>query len=78
MKAFVGITGTDEKQVSAVAGRLASIEGVDEAIELAGPLDLMLRVSSDSASGMSRIMERIKATEGVMSATSYLVIGESK
>lgn len=77
MKVFVGIKSEGE-DIGELVQRLLGIEGVGEAYELSGTLDIMLRVDSGSASGVSSIMERIKATPGVKAATSHLVIGERR
>lgn len=77
MKVFVGIKSEGE-DVGELAGRLLRIDGVGEAYELSGTLDIMLSVRSESASGVSSIMERIKATPGVKAATSHLIIGERR
>ena len=78
MKVFIALKTDDEADISFLAGRLLELDGVEEAFELSGGLDIMLRVSSDSVSAMKQIIGRIKATQGVKSTSSYLIIGERR
>jgi DNA-binding Lrp family transcriptional regulator len=78
LDAFVTIKSADGADMGALAQALLKIEGVGEAFELSGGLDILLRVKSDSASEIKAIMEKIKAVDGIKATNSYLIIGERR
>lgn len=78
MKVIIALRADDEADIPALALSLREMKAVEEALELSGGLDIMLKLRSDSVSELNALIERIKSTRGVKSAESYLVIGESR
>lgn len=75
LNVFVTIVGEEKAETNKLVEDLLRMDGVTEAFELSGGLDILLRVSSDSLSDMNRTMESIRAMEGVKSANTYLILG---
>jgi DNA-binding Lrp family transcriptional regulator len=75
LNVFVTIVGEEKAETNKLVEELLGMEGVTEAFELSGGLDILLRVTSDSLSEMNRTMETIRAMDGVKSADTYLILG---
>ena len=78
LNVLVTIRNKEDAEIEKVVDALLKIDGVEQAYELTGGLDIMLRLKSDSASKGREMMEKIKSTDGVECTNSYLIIGERK
>ncbi|MEW6722959.1 MAG: Lrp/AsnC ligand binding domain-containing protein [Candidatus Micrarchaeota archaeon] len=78
MRIFIAVKAGDHADAEGLARTLRGMEGIEEAYELSGSLDIMLKARSDSAAGLKGIVESVKAFPGVASANSYLIIEERR
>ncbi len=74
LSVFVGAV-TDEKTATAdVTKRVLKINGVERVYELTGDFDVLIFARSGSVNELNRIVEAIRATQGIISSTTYLVL----
>ncbi|RLG19523.1 hypothetical protein DRN67_02490 [Candidatus Micrarchaeota archaeon] len=71
---FVGVVSDEKAPTAEVAARIMQVKGVERVYELTGNFDIMVQASSDSASALNGVIENIRACEGVVSSTTYLVL----
>ena len=74
LEVFVGVVAEEKRPSAEVAGNMMKVKGVKKVHELTGNFDLMVQASSQSASGLNDIIEKIRACKGVVSSTTYLVL----
>jgi len=71
---FIGVVSEEKTPTSEVVKRIMRVEGVDSVYELTGNFDIFVRASSHSAGELNKVIERVRACEGVVSSTTYLVL----
>ena len=76
LNVIVTIVNNDDADTSTIIDNLMKMDGVVEAIELTGGFDIIVKVEAYSSSEMSKILEKIRATEGIKSADSHLMVGK--
>ena len=74
LEVFVGVVAEEGSPTAEVAARIMGVKGVKGVYELTGNFDILVQASSHSASGLNMIIEEIRACEGVVSSTTYLVL----
>ncbi len=66
---------TDEKvKTASISESLLRIQGVSQVWELTGSFDLFILVRSPSIQSINDVVEAVRASPGVLQATSYLVL----
>jgi DNA-binding Lrp family transcriptional regulator len=75
LSVFIGIVSDEKVETGAIVDGLLSVEGVVEAFELTGSFDILLRAESPSVTELNKIVEGVRATEGVTSTQTYLILG---
>jgi DNA-binding Lrp family transcriptional regulator len=75
LSVFIGIVSDEKVETGAIVEKLLAVEGVVEAFELTGSFDILLRAESGSVSELNAIVEGVRATEGVTSTQTYLILG---
>jgi hypothetical protein len=75
LSVFIGIISDEKVETGAVVDNLLGVEGVVEAFELTGSFDILLRAESASVTGLNGVVEGVRATEGVTSTQTYLILG---
>jgi len=74
LSVFIGAV-TDEKLATGeVTKRILKIGGVERVYELTGDFDVLIFARSGSVTELNRIVEAIRAAQGVISSTTYLVL----
>ncbi|MEM2029282.1 MAG: Lrp/AsnC ligand binding domain-containing protein, partial [Candidatus Bathyarchaeia archaeon] len=71
--AFVFIK-VEVDQVSKVASQIMKIEGVEEAHEVAGDIDIIAKVSARNIDDLSKIIFRIRGINGVQGTDTRIVL----
>lgn len=71
---FIGIVSEEKMPTGEVAERVKGVGGVESVYELTGNLDLLVYAKSHSARGLNQLIEKIRALEGVVSTSTYLVL----
>ncbi|MCX8170517.1 MAG: Lrp/AsnC ligand binding domain-containing protein [Candidatus Bathyarchaeota archaeon] len=61
-------------QVSKVASQIMKVEGVEEAHEVAGDIDIIARVSARNIDDLSKIIFKIRGINGVQSTDTRIVL----
>ncbi|VVC03084.1 HTH-type transcriptional regulator LysM [Candidatus Burarchaeum australiense] len=74
LNVFIGVVSEEKTPTSEIVRRIARVEGVNTVYELTGNFDIMVQASSHAASELNKIIERVRACEGVVSSTTYLVL----
>jgi DNA-binding Lrp family transcriptional regulator len=75
LSVFIGIVSDEKVETGAIVESLLAVEGVVEAFELTGSFDILLRAESPSVTELNKIVEGVRATEGVTSTQTYLILG---
>lgn len=75
LSVFIGIVSDEKVETGAIVDGLLSVGGVVEAFELTGSFDILLRAESGSVTELNKIVEGVRATEGVTSTQTYLILG---
>jgi Lrp/AsnC family transcriptional regulator of lysine biosynthesis len=71
---IVGIV-TDEKiPTGKTVERITGIGGIEAIYEVTGDFDVFALASSGSVNALNALLEKIRATEGVVSTMTYLVL----
>jgi DNA-binding Lrp family transcriptional regulator len=74
LQVFIGVVCEEKEPTSEVVKRILEVEGVRTAYELTGNFDVMVQAQSHSAGELNKMIERLRACEGVESSTTYLVL----
>ena len=74
LQVFIGVVCEEKEPTAEVVQRILKVDGVRTAYELTGNFDVMVQAQSHSAGELNRVIENIRACEGVMSSTTYLVL----
>jgi DNA-binding Lrp family transcriptional regulator len=79
---FIGAVTDEKVKTAQIVKRIAALGGVRAVHEITGTMDILIEAQSDSLSQINRIVEEVRAADGVKSATTYLVLdttpGEKK
>lgn len=78
LSVFVGIVSDEKVETPVIVKHLLQIEGANEAYELTGSYDILLKINSDSVQNLNKAVESVRATNGVKSTNTYLILGEKR
>jgi DNA-binding Lrp family transcriptional regulator len=73
LKAFVFIR-VEVDAISRVASQIMKIEGVEEAHEVTGDIDIIARVSANNIDDLSKIIFKIREISGVQGTDTRIVL----
>lgn len=73
LKAFVFIR-VEVDAVSRIASQIIKIEGVEEAHEVTGDIDIIAKVSAHNIDDLSRIIFKIREISGVQGTDTRIVL----
>ena len=76
LKVFIGIVSEEKTPTTRIVDEIKTVHGVETVFELTGNLDLLVFAKSNSARELNLLIERIRATEGVVSTNTFLVLDE--
>ncbi len=71
---FIGAVTDEKVKTASISEALLKINGVSQVWELTGSLDLLVLVRSPSIQAINDVVEAVRASPGVLQATSYLVL----
>lgn len=71
---FIGAVTDEKVKTASISEALLKIGGVSQVWELTGSLDLLVLVRSPSIQAINDVVEAVRASPGVLQATSYLVL----
>jgi len=71
---FIGAVTDEKVKTASISVALLKIRGVSQVWELTGSLDLLILVKSPSIQAINEVVEAVRASPGVLQATSYLVL----
>ncbi|HLD59825.1 MAG TPA: Lrp/AsnC ligand binding domain-containing protein [Candidatus Bilamarchaeaceae archaeon] len=78
LSVFIGVMSDEKTTTGTIVDRLFEIKGVSEAFELTGSLDILVKAKSDSVTNLNKIVEQVRATDGVKSTSTYLILEERR
>lgn len=78
LNVFIGIESNEKMLTSSIVERLLQIDGVNETYELTGSFDILIKASSGSVTDLNGIVEKVRATEGVVTTSTYLILEEKR
>ena len=71
---FIGAVTDEKVKTAAVVEKLRKIAGVTTIYELTGTLDLLIYAQNDSLHEVNKVVEAVRACEGVREATTYIIL----
>jgi DNA-binding Lrp family transcriptional regulator len=74
IRIFIGAVTDEKVKTASISEALLKINGVSQVWELTGSLDLLVLVRSPSIQAINDVVEAVRASPGVLQATSYLVL----
>jgi DNA-binding Lrp family transcriptional regulator len=71
---FIGAVTDEKVKTSVIIERLKKIGGIHDIYELTGSLDILIFATNDSLHEINKLVEDVRACEGVRTATTYIVL----